>query len=201
MIFSFSFPFPFFFKAMKNKKTSVMVQNALEVFLDKLLKNTPITQAYSVWRASMHPCISGEMTLRAPKSQQRANVEVRGHRRSLESRLPPSGSFQPHRDMKHTCKLVDFFTVDVRRKKTFVSIDACVCVFFFNEIIVFLFPLHVAQSGGRLPVLTGVFFTVVLDCREILKTSPNSLQNLASRSVGGRLQNRDGFTGKAEWVS
>lgn len=63
--------------------------------------------------------------------------------------------------------------------------------------IVFFFPLHVAQSGGRLPVLTA-FFIVVLDCRETLKTSLNPLQNLASLSVGGRFQNCDGFTGKTE---
>lgn len=99
--------------------------------------------------------------------------------------------------MKHMCKLEDLFTEDVRRKKTLVSIEVSF-LFFFYKIIVSLFPLHVTQSGGRSPVLTGAFFIVVLDCREIFKTSLNSLQNLASRSVGGRFQHCDGFTGKDE---
>lgn len=151
--------------------------------------------------------MSGEMTLTAPKLQQSANLEVRGHRKSLKSHPTPH---QFHKwlilaSSLHETHVQTWRLVHRRRQKEkdfsfhrsfFLSF------FFFNKIIVSLFPLHVAQSGGRSPVLTGFFFfIVVLDCREIFKTSLNSLQNLASRSVGGRFQHCDGFTGKDEWVS
>lgn len=151
----------------------------------------------------MRPCMSGEMTLRAPKWQQRANWEVRGHRRSLEPRLWPMIS-----PVAHLCLVATWNTCANLWTCSQETAEGKRLLFpwlvgFFLLFIFFLFPLHVVQSGGRLPVL--MFFFVFFnrhawlprDFKDLTKPSAE----LASCSVGGRFQNCDGFMGKAEWVS